>query len=145
MLAAREHLASCSSHFKCPGACCRLLEIAKVFHEAIAKQTLAQQASKSQAALQASPCASIWLLVLGAADRGCQSAGCVWVGKLIQNRLVTTCRHSCKLAKAETQPKPLVTAKPFRACSATLARSLFKLWGPAEAAATQEAIVLHST
>ena len=79
MLAAREHLALSFSHFKCQVACCRLLEIAKVFHEVIAKQTLAQQASKSQAALQASPCASIRLLALAAVERDWQCAGRVCV------------------------------------------------------------------
>ncbi len=143
MLAATESLALCSSHFKCQAACCRLLEIAKVFHDATAKQTLAQQAGKSQAALQASPCASIRLLALTAVERGCQSAGRACVGRLLQNRLATTCRHSCKPANAETQPKPHDIAKPSQACRVMLATSLCKLRRPAEAAATPEAVKLH--
>ena len=62
------------------------------------------------------------------------------------SRPAATCRHSCKLAKAETQPRPLVIANPFRACSVMLARRrLFKLWGLAEAAATPEAVLLYSS
>ena len=131
MLAATESLALCSSHFNCQAACCRLLEIAKVFHDATAKQTLAQQAGKSQAALQASPCA---------VENGCQSAGRACGGRLLQHRVATTCRHSCKPANAETQPKPHDIAKPSQACRVMLATSLCKLRRPAEAAATPEAV-----
>ena len=70
LLDADCHRELCFSHFKCQAACCRLLEIAKAFHEVIAKQTLAQQTRKSQAALQASPRASIRLLALAAVKRG---------------------------------------------------------------------------